>query len=106
MRTRLYQEELNDIMNAELMLHATRANTITMASRLLEEGADINCLTGNYPLTPLARAIRWNRPTMLEFLVDRGASTDNVQLEDEGPLVYATRIEFKELGRIILERKL
>ncbi|KAJ0415168.1 ankyrin repeat-containing domain protein [Aspergillus carlsbadensis] len=109
-----------DSPTLDLFRRALRINGIHLAVRtgslesvrlLLDEGVDVNCQQSNLDMnsahphligTPILTAIRYNSPSVMELLLDRGA----LLKASEAPtaLQFAISNNHVEVARILLER--
>ena len=64
---------------------------IAKATLLLDHGADIDALDGEYRSTPLGMAARWGRLDMVTFLLERGADPNKSGAPWAMPIRWAQR---------------
>jgi uncharacterized protein len=64
---------------------------VEKARLLLDHGADINAIDGEYSSTPLGYAARWGNKDMVALLLERGADPDKAGAPWARPLVWAEK---------------
>lgn len=65
--------------------------SVEKARMLLDHGADVDAIDGEYRSTPLGFAARWNQPDVALLLIERGADTNRAGADWSRPLAWARR---------------
>ncbi|KAL2867708.1 ankyrin repeat-containing domain protein [Aspergillus lucknowensis] len=74
---------------------------------LFEHGVDVNFGTGYPSQTPLERAITWDKHWLVEFLLDEGASAENLALPSGlSPLRHAVEYGSASMVDVLFKRSL
>lgn len=74
------------------LLHdMSHEGSVEKARLLLDHGADINAIDGEYQSTPLGFAARWNHREVAQLLIDRGADLHRAGAEWAKPSAWAQR---------------
>ena len=76
---------------------------VPKARILIEYGAEINYVDGEYRSTPLGYAARWGHVAMVKLLLESGAEPNKSGAPWSTPLAWARRKNHPEIERILLE---
>ena len=97
------QETLNGALWA-LCNARPRPDTLKIAQRLLESGAQVNSHAGFYNTTPLHGAASNGSLELVKLLVSKGAKVNAVSKELSMPLAEAVRADNLEIAQFLLEQ--
>lgn len=61
------------------------------ARLLLDHGADVDAIDGEYRTTPLGFAARWNQRDVAMLLLDRGADVNRAGVDFARPIEWARK---------------
>ena len=96
------QETLNDALWA-LCDARPKPDTLKIAQRLLEYGAQVNSQAGFYNTTPLHGAAQNGSLELVKLLVSKGAKVNAVDKEFSMPLAKAVQADNLEIAKFLLE---
>lgn len=96
------QETLNDAL-WELCGARPKPDTLKIAQRLLESGAQVNSQAGFYNTTPLHGAAQNGSLELVKLLVSKGAKVNAVDKEFSMPLAKAVQADNLEIAKFLLE---
>lgn len=96
------QETLNDALWA-LCDARPKPDTLKIAQRLLEYGAQVNSQAGFYNTTPLHGAAEKGPLELVKLLVSKGAKVNAVDKELSRPLAKAVQADNLEIAQFLLE---
>lgn len=96
------QETLNDAL-WELCGARPKPDTLKIAQRLLEYGAQVNSQAGFYNTTPLHGAAQNGSLELVKLLVSKGAKVNAVDKEFSMPLAKAVQADNLEIAKFLLE---
>lgn len=96
------QETLNDALWA-LCDARPKPDTLKIAQRLLEYGAQVNSQAGFYNTTPLHGAAQNGPLELVKLLVSKGAKVNAVDKELSRPLAKAVQADNLEIAKFLLE---
>lgn len=96
------QETLNDAL-WELCDARPKPDTLKIAQRLLEYGAQVNSQAGFYNTTPLHGAAQNGPLELVKLLVSKGAKVNAVDKEFSMPLAKAVQADNLEIAKFLLE---
>lgn len=96
------QGTLNDALWA-LCDARPKPDTLKIAQRLLEYGAQVNSQAGFYNTTPLHGAARNGSLELVKLLVSKGAKINAVDKEFSMPLAEAVQADNLEIAKFLLE---
>lgn len=65
--------------------------SVEKARLLLDHGADVNAIDGEYQSTPLGFAARWNRREVALLLIERGADANRAGADWSRPVAWAQK---------------
>jgi ankyrin repeat protein len=68
---------------------------------LLDHGAQVNAIDGEYQSTPLGFAARWNRREVAQMLIERGADVNRAGADWARPIAWAMRKGHKEMVELL-----
>ena len=97
------QETLNDALWA-LCDARPKPDTLKIAQRLLEYGAQVNSQAGFYNTTPLHGAASNGSLELVKLLVSKGAKVNAVDKEFSMPLAKAVQADNLEIAKFLLEQ--
>lgn len=97
------QETLNDALWA-LCDARPKPDTLKIAQRLLEYGAQVNSQAGFYNTTPLHGAAEKGPLELVKLLVSKGAKVNAVDKEFSMPLAKAVQADNLEIAQFLLEQ--
>lgn len=97
------QETLNDALWA-LCDARPKPDTLKIAQRLLEYGAQVNSHAGFYNTTPLHGAAENGPLELVKLLVSKGAKVNAVDKEFSMPLAKAVQADNLEIAKFLLEQ--
>lgn len=96
------QETLNDALWA-LCDARPKPDTLKIAQRLLDSGAQVNSQAGFYNTTPLHGAAQNGSLELVKLLVSKGAKVNAVDKEFSMPLAKAVQADNLEIAKFLLE---
>lgn len=96
------QETLNDAL-WELCGSMPKPDTLKIAQRLLDSGAQVNSHAGFYNTTPLHGAAEKGPLELVKLLVSKGAKVNAVDKEFSMPLAKAVQADNLEIAKFLLE---
>lgn len=96
------QETLNDAL-WELCTSRPTPDTLKIAQRLLDSGAQVNSQAGFYNTTPLHGAAQNGSLELVKLLVSKGAKVNAVSKELSMPLAKAVQADNLEIAQFLLE---
>ena len=79
---------------------------LAKARLLIEHGADINRVDGEYRSTPLGYAARWGHVEIVKLLLDCGADADKSGASWATPLSWARKKNQTEVEQVLEAREL
>lgn len=97
------QETLNDALWA-LCDARPKPDTLKIAQRLLDSGAQVNSHAGFYNTTPLHGAAQNGSLELVKLLVSKGAKVNAVDKEFSMPLAKAVQADNLEIAKFLLEQ--
>ena len=97
------QETLNDAL-WELCDARPKPDTLKIAQRLLDSGAQVNSHAGFYNTTPLHGAAENGPLELVKLLVSKGAKVNAVDKEFSMPLAKAVQADNLEIAQFLLEQ--
>lgn len=97
------QETLNDAL-WELCTSMPKPDTLKIAQRLLDSGAQVNSQAGFYNTTPLHGAAEKGPLELVKLLVSKGAKVNAVDKEFSMPLAKAVQADNLEIAQFLLEQ--
>lgn len=96
------QETLNDAL-WDLCGARPKPDTLKIAQRLLDSGAQVNSQAGFYNTTPLHGAAQNGSLELVKLLVSKGAKVNAVDKEFSMPLAKAVQADNLEIAKFLLE---
>lgn len=90
--------------NMSLLTYAVACGNVEAAKIIIECGANINAIEGEFQQTALHLAIFWRRPEMAKLLIDLGAEVDIIDSRKQTPLSLATQFEYAELTDLLVKK--
>ncbi len=84
-----------------LLQAAILHNQVEVVSYLLDNGADIEMLSGN--MTPLMHAIEGNNAKIIDILINRGANINALNLQKKTPLFFCAEHNNVEVAKILVK---
>jgi ankyrin repeat protein len=75
--------------------------SVEKAQMLLDHGADVNAIDGEYRSTPLGFAARWNQRDVALLLIERGADANRAGAEWARPIAWAQRKGHTEMVELL-----
>lgn len=76
---------------------------VPKARLLIDYGADVNYVDGEYRSTPLGYAARWGHREIVELLLERGADPNKAGAPWATPLAWAQKKNHVEIERLLLQ---
>ena len=87
-------------LNEELF-KAVYSGDLSVAKKLVSQGADVNYAEEKTGITALHTAVVSENPELVEFLSDSGANMDAADIHGQSPRDYANKIELKKSQELL-----
>jgi ankyrin repeat protein len=75
--------------------------SVEKARLLLDHGAEVDAIDGEYRSTPLGFAARWNRREVALLLIERGADVNRAGADWARPIAWARRKSHTEMVELL-----